>query len=250
MSLGPTPRQLRTRSKTGRILLVCVRLFVLPHVMVGIGMALVVLSKLLLVLIGTATLGTMESKTFSKDRKGRCSYHVHYSFRTDNSVHRGKTHIDSDFYDVLAERASVQVLYLGLAPEYISDILQPGKSLPPNTWKAIIFAGFWNAVVSLFVYLLYIRPWRRKRLVKTGAAGTGKVVARRIDRGAKGTPQFVVEYEYLALGQSYRGEEMTDESLYNAFPNGRRLSVIYDPKKPSRSVALDLCEWEIVETSS
>lgn len=250
MSPGPPPRQLRTRSKTGSILLICVRLFVLPHVIVGIGMALVMLSKLLLVLIGTATLGTVESRTFSKERKGRYSYHVHYSFRTDNSIHRGKTQIDCDSYDVLPERASVQVLYLGLAPEYISDILQPGKSLPPTTWKAILFAGFWNALLFPFVYLLYIMPWRRKRLVKTGAAGTGKVVARRIDRAPKGSPQYVVEYEYLALGQSYRGEEMTDESLYNAFPDGRKLSVIYDPKKPSRSVALDLCEWEIVETSA
>ena len=249
MSLGPPPRQLRTRSKTGRIPLGCVRLFILPHVIIGIGVALVMLSKLLLVLIGTATPGTVESRTFSKGRKGRYTYHVHYSFRTDNSIHRGKTQIDSDVYDVLGERASVQVLYLGLAPDYISDILEPGESLPPNTWKAIIFGGFWNAILSPFVYLLYIKPWRRKRLVKTGEAGTGKVVARRIDRGPKGSPQSVVEYEYLALGQSYRGKEMTDESCYHAFPNGRKLSVIYDPNKPSRSVALDLCEWEIVETS-
>jgi hypothetical protein len=227
----------------------CGRLFILPHVIGGIGMALVVLSKLLLVLIGTATLGTVESKTVSKSSKGRCIYYVDYSFRTGNSIHRGETQIDRDFYDGLAERAPVQVLYLGLAPEYISDILQLGKSLPPNTWLATIFAGFWNAILSPFVNMLYIRPWRRKKLVKTGEAGTGKVVARRIDRGPKGSPQYVVEYEYRALGQRYRGEEMTEESLYNVFPNGRKLSVIYDPKKPSRSVALDLCEWEIVETS-
>lgn len=249
MSPGPPPRQLRPRSKTGRIPLGCARLIILPHVIIGIGIAIVMLSKLLLVLIGTATPGAVVSRTFSKDRKGRYSYHVHYSFRTGNSIHRGKTQIDGDVYDVLGERASVQVLYLGLAPDYISDILEPGESLPPNTWKAIIFGGFWNAILSPFVYLLYIKPWRCKKLVKTGEAGTGKVVARRIDHRGKGGPLFVVEYEYLALGQSYRGKEMTDERCYQAFSKGRKLSVIYDPKKPSRSVALDLCEWEIAETT-
>ncbi len=246
MPLGPTPRKIRRRPEYKTIATGCVRLFILPHMIAGAGFLVVFLLKVVLGLAGPRVEGRVEEKFTTRGSKGSTSHHVRFSFVTDGGLVVGKSQISAANYSALPEHGSLPVVYLPVLPQYTADYMPEGDRFPANTWAIGGFGLFWNGLLSVFVYLLYIAPWRRKWLVKNGEETTGRVVSKGTRRGSKGGTFYDVHYSYLVMGQSFQGKESVPKSVYEATTEGGPVDVVFDPAKPKRSVAVTLSEWEVV----
>ena len=246
MSLGPPPRQLKRRSAGSLLEGGCLRLFILPHILVGIGVFLLVVSKLAMGIVGSRADASIIGRTATPSSKGGTSYHVQFTFIANRERYEGKSQMNQSAFNELPEQGRLPIVYLSFAPRYFAEYVPPGKTFPSNTWMLLAFALFWNAIVSLFAYPFYIAPWREKRLIKYGSEAGGKVLAKRLTRGSKGGTRCNIDYTYEVLGTKYKGKTQVSQRLYDATPEGAPLSVVYDPVRPKRSGAVELSEWEVV----
>jgi hypothetical protein len=224
----------------------CLRLFILPHTLVGIGVILIFLSKVSLGLFGTKVEARLVEKTTSLGTKGRTSYQVRFSFAANHERSEGSSQVPRSAYDALPEQGRVPIIYLSVAPQYFSDYLAPNETFPAGTWALLGFALFWNAVVGVFVYAIYIGPWLRKRLVIFGSEAEGKVTTKHIRSGSKGGLIYEIRYNYEVQGETFSGKESTMKPLFDTSHEGDSISVTFDPKKPKRALAVAFSEWEVV----
>ena len=103
---------------------------------------------------------------------------------------------------------------------------------------AFLFALFWNGVLSIFVYMLWIGPWQAKRLCQCGTAVPGRISGKHISRGK--TTSYYLDYEFVQppfglrkkrqyvpsarYQQTHVGEMVT----VLCFPNKKRPTVVYE----------------------
>lgn len=244
--LGSPPRKIKTRSRAGMFGLIFARLFILPHTVVGLGMLLLLFSKIILALIGSHTEARVLEKTTQHGAKSSVTYKVAYSFTHGVADYSGSTQIDQKAYQRLRDGGPVPIVYLSFAPQYVSDYQDPHQRFPANTGFLLFIALFWNGIVAIFVYVLYIDPWRRKQLIIHGMEVPGQIQAKRLQRGAKGGTRHVVDYTYTVQGQLRHASITTTRAQHEACQEGDTLAIAYDPLKPQRSVPVDLSPWELV----
>jgi hypothetical protein len=252
MSLGPSPRKLQRRKGISLLGSGCLRIFIIPHTLVGIGILLVFLGKLALGTVGTKTEANIVAKTISHSKKSsrrshsNTSYNVKFAFVHDRQSYEGQSNVGETTYGSLPEQGRIPIVYLPIAPKFFADYQDPESAFPSNTWPMLGFALFWNAIVGVFFYVAYIGPWREKQLIVQGGEADGKVLSKSFTRGYKGGTRYEITYSYTVLGATYKGSASVNAALYEATPEGAPLSVAYDLAKPQRSMAVELSDWEVV----
>lgn len=244
-TLGLPPRQIRSRKHAGFIGLIFVRLFILPHTLLGLGLLLLLLSKFTLAIFGQQSEARVLKKTTQAGSKGGATYKVAYSFTHNVTEYSGNSQIDQAIYQQLRESRSIPIVYLSFLPQYVSDYREPGHFFPANTGSFFLIAIFWNGVVGVFIYVLYIDPWRRKQLIRHGTAAMGRIEAMSIQRGSKGAARYMVNYSYEVENQRHEASISTTREQYEAHQIGESVAITYDPVKPKRSVPVDLSPWEL-----
>jgi hypothetical protein len=95
-----------------------------------------------------------------------------------------------------APAPTVNVKTLQVGRWHYTGLIEPGSS----GWKTVglvwLFGLFWNAIVGLFAFGVYVVPWKDKRLRRDGEASPGRIVQKRTAKGSKGTTRYILTYTF------------------------------------------------------
>jgi Protein of unknown function (DUF3592) len=251
----PTPRRVAAREGCAYGCgLWAVRLFCLPHTLVGPFIAYqavrAVILSLGVLLAGVEVEGTVTRKAETQHRKGPY-YSADYVFTVDHAQYTAQTMLDADEYASLHEGQPIPVRVWEAFPQ---SGHWPGVSGSPPYGSVVglcLGALFWNGMVSFIVWKFYLRPWRRRRLVRYGVPAVGRVHEVRVSQ-EKGGPAYRVYYTFTAGPSELFGGRQSG-SVRVSPPNdasdvkaGDVLTVLYDPKRPRRSLLYRFADHKAV----
>ena len=248
----------------------CIQLFIVPHTLVGIGLICSLLLQIAVMLFGTIAPGTITDLTSHRSSKGHATYHAHYEYRWNGVRYAGKNQVDADDYFLARKGQSVAIKILPLAPGWGEIVMIPGASNRGMIGVQLFITLFWNGIVGVFYVAMYGPLVKDKSLVRNGVATTGRIIEKTISRGK--STSYHVEYEYVAAASSdgapespwgnARGVEtvrsQTSENApirakmtvpkdeYEGLERGQKFTVLYDARKPRRSVIYRFANYSAV----
>ncbi len=251
--LPPTPRTVRFRGGGfAKLATGCGRVFILPHMLAGVFLFFYLIFLLLWAAFGVDYQGEVTGAGESRSNKST-TYRVNYKFPVDGVVMNDSQTVA---YEVMnryqkldamsPEQKSVRVRYL-----VIGVFKQAGLPELESPWKTIggmtLFVLFWNGLLSVFVYLLWISPIRIRRLYVHGEPAVGRVLSKRAQSG-KGTTYWV-EYEFSdpVTGDKLKKEIVTVREAWNKVSQGDEVTVLFKPSKPKHSVAYELGPYQLAD---
>lgn len=240
-----TPRKVRYRHKAGCFSLWGGRLFILPHTLVGIGLIVVLIMKMSLGLLGSETDGRIENIETKASKNGNERYKLSYRFFHAGEYYQDHSDVDGPLPEEWTKNSRVPIKYLAILPSHASDIIEPNKRFPNNTLFIVGMALFWNGILSVFVYSIYIFPYRQKQLLRHGHEVAGKLTAMITTQTTRPTERYRAVYSYRVAGVDYQNTVPLDRQQAHTLHEGIIVRVIYDPNKPQRAIAVELSPWEI-----
>ena len=258
-SLPPPPRGLRRRARLGWspvLSLWFLRLFILPHTIVGIGFIGAGLFGFVVWLFGTDVSGHITELKTSRGKRGE-TYYVHYAYAVDGIDYPGRLEVSSDIFRGLEVGQPYPVRVVGPVPTWMPQPRGPGSSAA-NVLALPFFALLWNGILSLFLWMAWVAPWRLWSLMRHGLPTTGIIIGAETRRGGKGSVTYVVRYRYEASPEEEGGLILTSPETFERSMTvaradfaqaavGQLVTVIYHPKKPKRSLIYEFAEYEAVE---
>jgi hypothetical protein len=174
----PTPRPVRYGDgcQTG-----CgiwfVRLFMLPHTLVGIGFlcaAIWFTSQFAAVgLFGTTCDGKVVKKDDTRRTKGARRYFVIYTYELNGQAHTSELLVDEQRFAEINEGDAITVRVWEATPDSGQWPRLPGYWPIGRVGGAWLVAVFWNSILSIFLWTFYVRPWRQRQLVRIGIPAEG-----------------------------------------------------------------------------
>jgi hypothetical protein len=245
----PTPRRIRRRAGRG-FFIGCTHIFVLPHMTVGVVVFFVavwlVLTSILLALFGTDVAGEVTQTHQGRSKSGP-TYEVRYTFRIDETSYEASSSVNAAEFAALLEGTVVAVRVIPFLPHARPQLVAAGTNGHwAETGGLVFFATFWNGIMSVALWSLYIAPWRLRGLVRHGTPTLGRITDKNIQHGKKQTT-YVVNYEYEVPRQddeglatdaieTLQGKMNVRSQDYGLISILDQATVLYDPKRPGRSV--------------
>jgi hypothetical protein len=258
---GPTsdvpepPRRLQRRPGRGCGPLVglwFLRLFILPHTLVGIVLAGAAAFGLFVWLFGADVPGRITNLDISPGKKGK-HYRVHYAYTVAGIEHAGTTNVSADVYTGLRLGDAYLVRVFRPLPTWMPQPRGPGSSAG-MIFALPFFALFWNGILSVFLWMAWVAPWRLWLLMRYGLATAGVVVGKETRRGNKGAISHVVRYRYRATLEDEGSIAATPETFeremnvapadYAAATVDQPVTVLYHARNPRRSLIYEFAEYE------
>ena len=251
---GSTPRRVRYRTRGAGCGLWFIRLFILPHTVAGVVLLGVALwSTGLYVgiwLFGDEYPGAVVKKSERRGSKGKWFYTVDYEYMVAGRLHTGQVSVNADEYRQVAEGDRFSVRALESAPDSEPWPRLPGQHPLANVGGKWLMALFWNGLLSLFVWGVYVRPWRLRQLIRWGRPTTGIVrTAEFFHR--KGSKWHQLTYEYAAAADDggelavYTRKMSSPPALAAGAKSGDLVTVLYDPRKPRRSLIYKFSDYRV-----
>ena len=229
------------------------RLFILPHVIVGAGFIGCAVLYPVWALLGTDTQATVVGRSI---RRGESwTHHIEYVYKHGGRQYRGSSEVDEAYYNTLrtldapekveAEPPpTVRVRHLGVGRLRYASALPPGAGMWSSLGFILVFAVFWNAILSVFVILLWIMPWRSRRLYKWGKATRGRITGK---RSRASTPRgHKLEYEFALPGGRKASGRMGVASAmdWSQASVGEAVTVLYLGRNGRSSVIYEYGDYE------
>ncbi len=244
--LPQPPRRVRGRLGGG---IWFIRLFILPHTLIGIGAAAYLGFLLLWWIFGTDVPGTVTGADVHYSSKHGASYTLNYRFEINGQT---KTSSDGVSYGMYQRYQPPNGTNLPVTVHYFSvgfkehSRLCEGGSLWNEIGGLCIWAGFWNAVLSIFIYQLWFKPLQARWLYKYGAATTGKVVRKRVRTGKSTTYYVAYAFQDPYSGQSYESEiTVWNAETWQSVAEGQTVTILYSRDKPKRSTVYECGGYEV-----
>ena len=203
---------------------------------------------------GTDYQGAVVQKTERPGSKGKTYRTVGYEYMANGRLSTGQVSVNADEYQDVAEGDRITVRALESAPDTDPWPGLPGSTPLRNLGGKWFFALFWNGIMSVAVWFLYVRPWRIRRLVRLGQPTEGIVRAATVSIN-KGSKSYHVTCEYAAPG----GDDLLTPTVFTRKMTstqksaadvklGDLVTVLYDPRKPRRRVIYTLTDYRAVES--
>jgi hypothetical protein len=254
--LLPHFRRVRTRLGHGCTLWGA-RLFILPHMLVGLGLLLAVPAACAWALFGTDHTARVQRVWETRGSKGKISYHAEYAYDLPTGARQSQDNVSFETFTRFQNTppaanlpVTIRVRSIGHAPPLFYDTpLEPGESPWAKIGFIFLFAAFWNGILSVFVYQFYVTPWRTRRLFRSGTAAPGTVISKRA--GGSKNRTFHVGYQFRTPdGKTRKGESIAaPKDAWDKISTGDPITVLYDPNDPDRrSVAYDYGDYYCVPT--
>jgi len=234
------PRRVRRRSGTwGELLFV--RLFTLPHILVGLGLLLSVPLTFATVYLGQVHQGRIVSK-WTTTGKNRIYYQVKYEYEVGGAIHSDERACSEPQFNQMGNFSTtepvqpIEVRTLKFLGSESHEAYLPGESHFGPVWNIALPALLWNAFMCIFFWFFYITPWRMKRLVRWGEPVTGRIYQKRI--GGRG--RYFLKCAFIHPGIGSRQVEVEVQGLmYNrateyeavtmlCYPNRKRPVTVYE----------------------
>jgi hypothetical protein len=138
----------------------------------------------------------------------------------------------------------VRVHHLGVGAVRDAVLLGPEGHEVSHGVPTLLFALFWNGVLSIFLHRLWFVPWRNRELLRRGVAAPGRVL-RKFTREGKGVRYFL-EYEFTMAGGTRREEtmEVSSHAIWDALAEGQAITVFHSNRGPTPSVVYEASDHE------
>jgi hypothetical protein len=211
------------------------RFFIIPHVLVGLGMLVALLLSVMTVALGAETQGeVVSSELKTTHRKSGIGYEwdVVYRFQDDGTERQGERSVsvgtvapgpDPRF----APGRPVRVWRVSGLPLLGSELLLADESRWRSALPVALSALLWNGILLAITYQLWFVPFRAWRLCRWGAVFPGRITAKRTR--ASRNIRYIVDFE-MQHGPHTRKASMTVSSaaLWNAVSEGQAVQVLCD----------------------
>jgi hypothetical protein len=145
------------------------RLFILPHMYIGASLLGQVVLTTLWFFAGHDVPGQITRAWMRQGRKAPI-YYVEYQYPEGAETKRVETNIGKNAYSALpagVRSPTPDVTVPVIVRVFRYGVLHHAAALPPvgdsrgsQLTQALIFAAFWNGILSVFVYLFWIKPAR------------------------------------------------------------------------------------------
>jgi hypothetical protein len=235
------PRPLARRPQAVGAIRWLPRLFILPHVLVGLGLLGAVVIAVANPLFGTDADALITEERVSRT-KGGYSYQVTYVY--DHGGERITGHRSFSLGGRSSPSAEehlppgkiIPVRHIGTGALRHDVLLLPGedawKSVPPG----LFMAAFWNGIVGIFVYTLWYIPWRTRNLLRWGTAVPGQITRLHTKTG-KNT-SYHADYAFTMPGGTAHEATMmvSTRELWETLAEGQPVTVLRSPGGPKPSV--------------
>jgi hypothetical protein len=230
-----------------------IRLFILPHMAVGICIAGAFVLTVLVAVFGTDSTGSVLELSKSRGRKGGTVYNVRYRYGIGWRCYTNSASVGWPLFSGLSrpnilegQQVPVKVRHIQFGPLHY-HVFTEAHSAWAEAGPMLLFALFWNGIMSIFVYALWIAPLRLRGLVRHGQAVAGQVVTTRVRRGKSTAYYATFRFTDPENGQEIEREMILPGSAqYDQTRAGMPVTVLYDPRKPKRAVAYELCGYRVV----
>jgi Protein of unknown function (DUF3592) len=251
----PFPRRMRAREGCGYGCgLWFFRLFMMPHTIIGVWILFKAISAIVMtsgvMLAGQDVDGKIVRKVETQGKKGPY-YSADYIYVVERVQYEATVSLDANQYAALREGQAITVKVYAPGVDFGHWPGVPGYSAFGAIGGTVFAALFWNAIMSVFVYMLYVRPWRLRQLVRWGWPTEG--IVRHVHRYMnKGTKMVQVRYEYVVppdavqSGGVFTGKTSGTGPAAEAFHVGSIVTVLYDPRRPKRNLLYALADFKAV----
>ena len=241
LTFPPPPRRVR-RSVSSGCSLAFLRLFVLPHTLIGIGI-LAGPAQLYTYYFGKPVTAVVDRSELRRGKKNNTTYHLTFYHYTIDGVR-----VDAQMTSPPKKNAgetfegrAVRILQLG---EFIP--------VPSPIWRTSLFfmciALFWNGILSLFLYGAWIVPIQQRRLARYGevAIGTVTLCERKRSKGASNW----LHYAFQTPEQlRYSGKATATRTQCESIPVGAPITVFYKARNPTDNLAYEVSDFIVSDDS-
>lgn len=246
------------------------RLFILPHILVGIGLLIYPVLLGARTLYGVEVPATVVDRIKYRDSDGDKHYKLEIEYDYQGKGYFEDIGLNRKQYRNYKVGEKIYVHFLPLARSYTQEVRAQGTTYEAPEIQTIafylFFASFWNCIVGLFFFIMYIAPVIEWWLLRYGRVSTGLVKGKRIDNSGDNT-RYEIEYvftpgkrassvsSYLtdhnsvkfqtSTRHSRKGLAVVSKHSYDRINNGDKLSVLYLPTFPKINMTLELSEYEL-----
>ena len=229
-----------------------VRLFVLPHMCAGVFLLGRLVASVLLATFGTDVEATVTNAHTAPASKGGTIYYLDYQYRRDGREFFDTETVGATAYATFSapgtlegRRPTLRVRHWQLGPWSTHRVDQ--QSAP---WRLVagdfFIALFWNGILSVFVYAFWVRPTRERSLIRHGEVARGTIVSTRTRQGRG--PNYFATFRFAEPATGFdvqREMEISGLVDFASLRPGYPLTVLFDPRKPRRAIAYELCGYRV-----
>lgn len=109
-----------------------------------------------------------------------------------------------------------------------------------------IWVVFWNSIMSVFVYMIWIKPVRLRLLYKYGEATFGTLAGKRVHTGKSSTYYVSYTFKHPVTGEMIRGEtQVPNFGVWSTARQGQSVTVLYASNKPKRNAIYELSGYRV-----
>lgn len=249
--LESRPRRVRWARKSDAGGLWGGRLFILPHIIAGVGVTCFLFVLIAWTLLGTDIPAQPISVWTSTSKKHGTSYYSTFSYVVDGQSFTGDSDISVSEYLRIAPpgKSATGPNQLAAVPSAAPLTIRTfglgrwrytkSASSAQTGWGQIAFitlwVTFWNGILSVFVNLLYIKPYRQFRLYRAGLPAPGVIEGKQVIRGKNTT--YRLEYMFVTPdGAEHRSTHDVAKWAYEEANEGQSVTVLHFEGKAKPSV--------------
>jgi hypothetical protein len=242
------PRPLVRRPQAAGAIRWLARLFILPHVLVGLSFLATIVIAVSNPLFGTDTDAHITEERVSRIKSGY-SYQVTYAY-----VHGGRQILGYRSFSLggrsspsdeerLSPGKIVPVRHIGVGALRHEELLLPGESAWKGVAPVLFMAAFWNGIVGVFVYTLWYLPWRNRNLLRWGTAVPGQITRLHTKTGK--STSYHADYTFTMPGGTVHEATMTvsTKELWETLAEGQPVTVLRSPGGPKPSVIHEASDY-------
>lgn len=238
------------------------RLFILPHVLVAIGLMVYPLLLGASAVCGVETPAILLEKNTGKDSDGGRYYRLTIDYEWQKEPFTETMHASRAKYKKLSVGDRLFVRFLPAFRTLTQDVRRPEAPYEPPAIATVVFyilgTIFWNAIVGLFFLALYVVPFLNWWMLRYGRACTGEIKRLSVEPRGEDGDLYRVEFVYTPgkrkstlssrlVEQSYqiresrhsiRSSVVVSKQTFSRLSEGDRLSLLYLPICPKINLPL------------
>jgi hypothetical protein len=215
-----------------------------PFILVGIWILFSIPIRIYVQSHGTAVQARVDAKRIHQ-AKSAVTHYVHFLYSLNGHAHSDEQQVRSQDYERvhIGQTLPARAMELGFMTVCVTS-LQHANS----TAGALVFALFWDGFIVLFLVLLLRPQAQQRRLVREGTAVPGTIVRDREWLSQyRGRSAFYLTFSFKTVdGQDITKEIQVPRKSYEIAVIPSPVTVLYDPARPSRSIAYEYCDYEVV----
>jgi hypothetical protein len=258
-----TPRRLKrvkgmpTSSSPG---LWFARLFILPHVIIGLCLLVYPFIYLSGIAFGTDAPASIIDKSSRLDEESGRILELEMAYDWAGEKNYKKFSVNRTQYEMHKVGDQVDMHFLPALRDMTLQWKEKGSGVSLPDIQTVLFFGFfaifWNAVVSVFVLILYVAPVVEWYLLRFGSIGCGQVTGKETEMGSESTT-YKVMYNFEAGGKSnsnhlhlnrydskIQSTTTVSKQVFDSTSEGESIIVAYSARHPKVNNVVDFSGYE------